>query len=513
MAKKIKFKRFYLNPIYLFLILSVVLIFITSVLYFFKVNTNYKIIDAISKETKIVPVYINNLLTRETFNEVFINSIKNLLSYRYFYYILVSFISIAFLSASGFLDALFKKMSFMKNSTITYILVLISMITKIFGDFPMVFLIPFAALIYKHNKRNPILGVITVYASVTFTYGINAFFGIYQYDISEIAYATMNYIEEGSYLPFTSIMFVSIVTIITLSFIMTYILENLVNKIIPKYKEKEEELEIVSKENNIDKKAYLLSIISGIILFLTFIYCLIPRLPYSGLLLDHNMPKYIDKIFSPNSMIIDGMIFYIILISFIMSIVYALNSKIYKNINEFMNKVFLQFKNFGTVLIMMYFFLMFIKLYEISNIGLFLTSFLSNLLDKEGFTSIALIALSIFIISISGIFLPSYKEKWKIISAVLIPKFNLSSMTAGYATFLYTTSDAMFKAISPFFGGFIIYLIFLNIYNTNENPIGIKKAISLLKPVVLIVVITLIAITIFTYILGLPIGPNMKPII
>ena len=85
-----------------------------------------------------------------------------------------------------------------------------------------------------------------------------------------------------------------------------------------------------------------------------------------------------------------------------------------------MNKVFLQFKNFGTVLIMMYFFIMFIKLYEISNIGLFLTSFLSNLLDKEGFTSIALIALSIFIISISGIFLPSYKEKWKIISAVLI---------------------------------------------------------------------------------------------
>ena len=102
-------------------------------------------------------------------------------------------------------------------------------------------------------------------------------------------------------------------------------------------------------------------------------------------------------------------------------------------------------------------------------------------------------------------------KKYIIINTV--PKFNLSSMTAGYATFLYTTSDAMFKAISPFFGGFIIYLIFLNIYNTNENPIGIKKAISLLKPVVLIVVITLIAITIFTYILGLPIGPNMKPII
>ena len=224
MAKKIKFKKFYLNPIYIFLILSIVLIFITSVLYFLKVNTNYKIIDAISKETKIVPVYINNLLTRETFNDVFINSIKNLLSYKYFYYILVSFISIAFLSASGFLDALFKKISFMKSTTITYVLVLISMVSKVFGDFPMVFLIPFAALLYKYNKRNPILGVVTVYASVTFTYGINLIFGIYQYNISEIAYATMNYIEEGSYLSFTSIMFVSIVTILILSFILTYIL-------------------------------------------------------------------------------------------------------------------------------------------------------------------------------------------------------------------------------------------------------------------------------------------------
>ena len=512
MAKKIKFKKFYLDPIYLFLILSVVLIFITSVLYAFKFNTNYKIMDAISKETKIVPVYINNLLTRETFNDVFINSIKNLLSYKYFYYILVSFISLAFLSASGFLDLVFKKCSNMKSSTITYILVLLSMITKVFGDFPMVFLIPFAALLYKNNKKNPILGIITVYASVTFTYGINLIFGIYQYNISEIAYATMNFIEEGSYLPFTSIMFVSIVTIILLSFIMTYIIENLVVKIIPKYKEKEE-LEETKKEITIDNKAYFISIVSGIVVFLSFIYCLIPKLPYSGLLLDHNMPKYIDKVFSSNSVVIDGMIFYVLFISIVMSIVYILNTKIYKNINEFINNVFLEFQHFGKVVITMFFFIIFIKLYEISNIGLFITSFLSNLLDKEGFTSIALIVLSIFVISLSGIFLPSFTEKWKILSAVLIPKFNLSSMTAGYATFLFTTSDAMFKAISPFFGGFVIYLVFLNIYNTNENPIGIKKAISLLKPILIIVVITLIAITIFTYILGLPIGPNMKPII
>ena len=512
MAKKIKFKKFYLDPIYLFLVLSVVLIFITSVLYAFKFNTNYKIMDAISKETKIAPVYINNLLTRETFNDVFINSIKNLLSYKYFYYVLVSFISLAFLSASGFLDVLFKKCSNMKSSTITYILVLLSMITKVFGDFPMVFLIPFAALLYKSNKKNPILGIITVYASVTFTYGINLIFGIYQYNISEIAYATMNFIEEGSYLPFTSIMFVSIVTIILLSFIMTYIIENLVVKIIPKYKEKEE-IEEIKKEITIDNKAYFISIISGIVVFLSFIYCLIPKLPYSGLLLDHNMPKYIDKVFSSNSVVIDGMIFYVLFISIVMSIVYILNAKIYKNINEFTNNVFLEFQHFGKVVITMFFFIIFIKLYEISNIGLFITSFLSNLLDKEGFTSIALIVLSIFVISLSGIFLPSFTEKWKILSAVLIPKFNLSSMTAGYATFLFTTSDAMFKAISPFFGGFVIYLVFLNIYNTNETPIGIKKAISLLKPILIIVVITLIAITIFTYILGLPIGPNMKPII
>lgn len=509
MAKKIKFKKFYLDPIYLFLVLSIVLIFITSILYAFKFNTNYKIMDAISKETKIVPVYINNLLTRETFNDVFINSIKNLLSYKYFYYVLVSFISLAFLSASGFLDVVFKKCSNMKSSTITYILVLLSMITKVFGDFPMVFLIPFAALLYKNNKKNPILGIITVYASVTFTYGINLIFGIYQYNISEIAYATMNFIEEGSYLPFTSIMFVSIVTIILLSFIMTYIIENLVVKIIPKYKEKEE----IKKEITIDNKAYFISIVSGIVVFLSFIYCLIPKLPYSGLLLDHNMPKYIDKVFSLNSVVIDGMIFYVLFISIVMSIVYILNAKIYKNINEFTNNVFLEFQHFGKVVITMFFFIIFIKLYEISNIGLFITSFLSNLLDKEGFTSIALIVLSIFVISLSGIFLPSFTEKWKILSAVLIPKFNLSSMTAGYATFLFTTSDAMFKAISPFFGGFVIYLVFLNIYNTNETPIGIKKAISLLKPILIIVVITLIAITIFTYILGLPIGPNMKPII
>ncbi len=71
----------------------------------------------------------------------------------------------------------------------------------------------------------------------------------------------------------------------------------------------------------------------------------------------------------------------------------------------------------------------------------------------------------------------------------------------------------MTKGITPLLAYFVIYLGYLNIYNTEKEPITIKKAISFISPYCLIISVTWILITILIYIVGIPIGSGVQPVL
>jgi p-aminobenzoyl-glutamate transporter AbgT len=53
----------------------------------------------------------------------------------------------------------------------------------------------------------------------------------------------------------------------------------------------------------------------------------------------------------------------------------------------------------------------------------------------------------------------------------------------------------------------------MNVYNTEKEPVTIKKALSYVYPYGLIIGITWILIVALIYIIGLPIGPNVSPVL
>ena len=67
----------------------------------------------------------------------------------------------------------------------------------------------------------------------------------------------------------------------------------------------------------------------------------------------------------------------------------------------------------------------------------------------------------------------------------------------------------MAKGFTPLLAYFVIYLGYLNIYNTEKDPITIKKAIQFIRPYYLIIGITWILLVALIYITGIPIGPGV----
>ena len=86
-----------------------------------------------------------------------------------------------------------------------------------------------------------------------------------------------------------------------------------------------------------------------------------------------------------------------------------------------------------------------------------------------------------------------------------------ANISPQFAQFIYRAGDSMTKGLTPILAYFVIYLGYLNIYNTEKEPITIKKALSFVSPYCLIISITWILIVVLMYIVGLPIGPGVYP--
>lgn len=506
-----KRKKLNLSPIMIFILGTIFIIILSSLLSLLKLGSSFKVLDYYSNEVKNITVFVKNLLARDAAINIFVNSFKNLLSFKYFYYLIVTALSFSVLKVSGLLDAFYNRL---KIKHPVFVTTFIAMALGMSGDFALVFLLPFVSYYFIKNKKEPLLAVVTVYSSFCFAYGVNIFSGFLDYNL---AYSTVKFLEGGKHIPFLGTLFISLLSTIALSIIATYITNNIVEKKLPLRSFKEDKLlDLLTEEDKIkynikEKKSYKWALITFILMFVFYIYALVPGLPKSGILLDMNQPYFFNKFFNSQVKIMDGFMFTLVFASFISSFVYMINLGTFKSNNQFTKKLGSELKNLPYAIIVIYFYLMFLTAYKESNIGLYISTLLTGWIDSANFVGVPLLMTIFFLVGISGFFLPSIYSKWEIFSSTLISKASVAGVSGAFIIYVYKAADALLKGVSIFFGGYIIYLIFLNIYS--DERIGIKQSISYLTPYILSLTLVYAIIIIAFYILGLPIGPRVTPLV
>ena len=85
-------------------------------------------------------------------------------------------------------------------------------------------------------------------------------------------------------------------------------------------------------------------------------------------------------------------------------------------------------------------------------------------------------------IAISNLFMTNSLSKWSIISPVLVPLMMQSNISPQFSQYIFRAAESMTNGITPLLAYFVIYLGYLNIYNTEKEPITIRRAISFISP-------------------------------
>ena len=193
--------------------------------------------------------------------------------------------------------------------------------------------------------------------------------------------------------------------------------------------------------------------------------------------------------------------------------IYGRTAKTLKTKNDFSTYLYDSLNNIGSILVLFFFAAELIALLRKTNIGTVLTIKIINIVDSLGFTGIPLVILFFVLVLLVNMFQTTAVTKWSILSPSIVPTFMKANLSPEFAQIVFRLGDSISNMISPVFPYFVVLIGMLQVYNKQEETIGIKYTYRLLMPYFIGVLIFWLVVLICWYLLNVPVGPGVYPVL
>lgn len=512
MKRKFKeIKKVKLHPALVFLLLTFIVMIISSVGGILNIESSYYTVNPVSGELETKIVKINNLFNRTGLQYLISNFLTNFTNFTPLGTLILGLMGIGVAYKSGFLNSVNKIISkIFSRKVLTFIVVLLGIIFSMFYDVGYVILIPMAAILFKDLKRHPSAGICAAFAGITFGYGANIVANSLDSILKPYTKRAVTILDATYKININGNLIFMIVSTILIAYIGMLVTEKIIIPKLGKYNFEEEEKEEINRGiTSTEVKGVIIAILFVLLILIPLIYCIIPGLPFSGLLLYLKDSNYIDQLFGSNSYFYQGSVFIFSALLMIAGLVYGLRVNTIKNNRDFVNGMNYYLKDLSSLLVLIFFAAQFCLIFKQTKLGVFILSYVTNIIEDLKLTGLVLVLITFAIVAISNIIVPAASTKWAILSPIIIPMFMQSSLTPEFAQAVFRAADSSTKGITPLFTYFVILIGFLQIYNKKQDgTVTISECASLMLPYTIAFTVLWLVIVIVFYFLGIPIGIN-----
>lgn len=491
--RKKKIKKFNPGPITVMLIISFILMMLSFLLN--KIGVKGTLTDADTLETTVVTV--NNIFTKDGIRYVIGSSLKNFRAIEPLVAIIVSLITISILEVSGLLNHIFGRLKNVKSNIITFMVLFVSIISTLIGDYSYAIMLPLVTALYKCINRDPKIGVITSFIGITMGYGAGLIYNYQDTILGSLTQTAANNVLEGYIFRGPSMLFIMIGATILLSFIGTIMIEKEFGKKVRRQ---------VEEELVTSKIALRASLVAFIVMVLIAIWSIIPGLPLSGWMLSDDSNSYMERLLGDSSPFKDGFMFIILCIALVCSYIYGKLSRNIKDSREFNKAISKTFQNTGFIFAGLFFASIMISILKWTNISTVISLNLIELLSGTEMSGIFIVALALLICIVITIINPSTISNWTMASPVLVYSLARANISPEFAQMIFKAGDSIGKCFSPFYIFFVIMLGFLYKADSEDESISFFGTMRKMMPVLLVMTVTWIIIIIGWNLIGLPLG-------
>jgi aminobenzoyl-glutamate transport protein len=445
---------------------------------------------------------VKGLLTGDGVRYLFTSFVDNFRNFAAVSIILVVMIGVGLAEAAGLIAALIRKLvGVSSKSTLTFIIVLLGIISSIASDAGYLVLIPLGAAAFKSVGRNPLAGIAAAFAGVAAGFGVNFLITPLDGVLTEITNDASG--AAGSNIDLAANLYFGIGSTIFVAVVLTLVSSRLVEGRLGTYDPADagegpqtaDETPEVAPEAEARGMRYALWATLAVlvpIILLTVIPGAPLRNPETGKIIG-------------DSPFMNSLIFIITIIFFAAGLAYGRGARTIKSTADVLATITKSWAGLAGLLFLFLLIAQFIAYFNFSNIAEVLAVKLGDVLEDLNIGAVWLLIGVIVITFIVDLIIPQAIAKWALLAPIFIPLFIRLGVAPQTVLAAYRVGDSPFNVVTPLMAYFPLIVIFTKRYRKDA---GIGTVVSLMLPYVVILSIAWILFFVAWYLIGIPLGPG-----
>jgi aminobenzoyl-glutamate transport protein len=520
------------DPAILFLALCGVVIVLSQVLYWLDVKATYEVVKAppvatqeqyyggSTEPTDVGPTEpqppeayhvrtetakVKGLLTGEGVRYLFTSFVDNFRNFSAVAIILVVMIGVGLAEAAGLIGALIRKLvGVSSRSTLTFIIVLLGIISSVASDAGYLVLIPLGAAAFLSVGRHPLAGIAAAFAGVAAGFGVNFLITPLDGVLTEITNDAAGLANANTNIDLAANLYFGIGSTIFVAVVLTIITSRLVEGRLGQYDAADagegEALDAdqgppVSPEDEARGLRYALwgaLAVVAVVALLTAIPGAPLRNPETG--------KVIG-----DSPFMDSLIVIIMLVFLAAGLCYGRGAGTLKGTDAILKTITKSWAGLAGLLFLFLLIAQFIAYFNFTNIAQVVAVKLGDVLEHIDIGAVWLLIGVIIITILVDLIIPAAIAKWALLAPIFIPLFIRLGVAPQTVLAAYRVGDSPANVVTPLMAYFPLIVVFTQRYRKDA---GIGTVVSLMLPYVVILSVLWTLFFVAWYLIGIPLGPG-----
>ncbi|WP_272477866.1 AbgT family transporter [Baekduia alba] len=450
---------------------------------------------------------VKGLLTVDGVRYIFTSFVDNFRNFAALAIILVVMIGVGLAEASGLIAALIRKLvGVSSKSTLTFIIILLGMLSSVASDAGYLVLIPLGAAAFMSVGRNPIAGIAAAFAGVSAGFGVNFLITPLDGVLVGITNDAANFADPADKIDLVSNLYFGIASTLFVTIIATAVTTRIVEKVLGDYDPAlaptaggDGEVEPAVAEVAPEAESRGLAWAGwGTLAAIAFIVLL--TAPPGAPLRDPVTDKVIG-----DSPFMDSLIVIIMFVFLVAGLCYGRGAGTLTTKDQVLATITKSWAGLAALLFLFLLIAQFIACFNFSKMPDVAAVKLGDVLEHIDVGAVWLLLGVVIISAIINFIIPAAIAKWALLAPIFIPLFLRLGVPPQTVLAAYRVGDAPTNVVTPLMAYFPLIVVFTKRYDKNS---GIGTVVSMMLPYVIALSILWTLFFLAWYLLGIPLGPG-----